>query len=405
MFSLNPNAEAIANNHDLLTQILVRLPVKSLLRFKSVSKGWYSLISDPAFSCQVFPDEVSGLILYNYHKLDFIRLTDKSISRAPTLTHLNHHHPMRLRILRILQSCNGLLLCCGTFQLPHFHDAYCIYNPTMEEFVELPLPADDHHTIFLSSVAVSLAFDPTNSPHYKVVGVRVVGFLQDFDHEPTCLVYQIEIYSSQTRSWRLSGNTFIAHKTTNFCGGVFWNGAIHWIDECNRDASLYFNVEEEKLQTVPMPSVPAGWEEKPHIAYFGESRDHLHLIQQYEPYLTQFDVYEMKRDYSGWFVKYRVHLDAIRVAFPDDLNVHSDFSCYSYVIFCVVRKANDEDSYMVLHIPGKVIEYNFSDGSFKTIFEFDPDHNDDDGGFPFQPTFKYQVAYQYIPTLCCLSNV
>lgn len=36
------NAEAIANNYDLLILILVRLPVKSLLRFKSVSKTWHS---------------------------------------------------------------------------------------------------------------------------------------------------------------------------------------------------------------------------------------------------------------------------------------------------------------------------------------------------------------------------
>ncbi|XP_057436221.1 putative F-box/kelch-repeat protein At3g17570 isoform X2 [Lotus japonicus] len=34
---------------DLIPQILVRLPVRSLLRFKSVCKSWRSLISDPKF--------------------------------------------------------------------------------------------------------------------------------------------------------------------------------------------------------------------------------------------------------------------------------------------------------------------------------------------------------------------
>lgn len=58
---------------------------------------------------------------------------------------------------------------------------------------------------------------------------------------------------------------------------------------------------------------------------------------------------------------------------------------------------------MVLHISGKVIHYNFSDGSFKTICEFGPDNNDDDEGFPFQPTFKHQVAYQFIPTVSRLT--
>src|ERR1044072_4289426 len=36
--------------HDLIVDILVRLPVKSLLRFKSVCKPWLSLISHPQFA-------------------------------------------------------------------------------------------------------------------------------------------------------------------------------------------------------------------------------------------------------------------------------------------------------------------------------------------------------------------
>ncbi|XP_028078543.1 F-box protein At5g07610-like isoform X1 [Camellia sinensis] len=43
-------ANAIAENSDLIAQILVRLPVKPLTQFKSVSKQWLSLISDSQFS-------------------------------------------------------------------------------------------------------------------------------------------------------------------------------------------------------------------------------------------------------------------------------------------------------------------------------------------------------------------
>ncbi|PON92423.1 F-box domain containing protein [Trema orientale] len=46
------SAESIAGNVDLLTQILIFLPIKSLLKFKSVSKHWLSLISDPNFYCK-----------------------------------------------------------------------------------------------------------------------------------------------------------------------------------------------------------------------------------------------------------------------------------------------------------------------------------------------------------------
>ncbi|KAG2694674.1 hypothetical protein I3760_08G155600 [Carya illinoinensis] len=35
---------------DLIIEILLRLPVKSLVRFRCVSKQWFSLISDPRFA-------------------------------------------------------------------------------------------------------------------------------------------------------------------------------------------------------------------------------------------------------------------------------------------------------------------------------------------------------------------
>jgi len=36
--------------HELIIEILLRLPVKSLIRFKCVSKSWFCLISDPHFA-------------------------------------------------------------------------------------------------------------------------------------------------------------------------------------------------------------------------------------------------------------------------------------------------------------------------------------------------------------------
>ncbi|XVF54912.1 hypothetical protein PTKIN_Ptkin05aG0218600 [Pterospermum kingtungense] len=110
--------------------------------------------------------------------------------------------------------------------------------------------------------------------------------------------------------------------------------------------------------------------------------------------------YEMERDYAGWFVKYRVDLDAITVAFPDMIIRYFGRDCYKYATFCVVEEANEEDSYMVLHIPGKVIQYNLKDGSFQMIYELDPENNDHHEGFHlYRSPLKYFVAYQYIPSL------
>ncbi|KAM1721011.1 hypothetical protein ACFX12_022597 [Malus domestica] len=56
--AISSPGEAVANSQDILTQILLRLPTKSLVRFKCVSTHWLSLISCPQFiaaqvRCQV----------------------------------------------------------------------------------------------------------------------------------------------------------------------------------------------------------------------------------------------------------------------------------------------------------------------------------------------------------------
>lgn len=408
--------EAIANNNDLLAEILVRLPVKSLVRFESVSKGWYSLISDHNFSRRLLPDSVVGLIL-GHIQYEFVPLIEKPSFHAPFNSLTFDDNP---RGLKILHSCNGLLCCSSIYAYTSKHNYY-IYNPTTNQFFKLPqVPIED--TVCIGGVG--LAFDPAKSPYYKVVVLRQPDrLIKSNEHDRRVefrdaelidyVSYQIEIYSSKTRTWRPSGNPFNAAVGTRFERGVYCNGAIHWINDW--DTSLYFNVDEEKLGEMPtMPPIPEGWEER-RLRYLGESQNHLHIIELYGPRTEQFKIYEMKSDYSNWFVKYHVNLDAIPVAFPEMISRNLG---YEFCIFCVVREANDEESYMVLHIPGKVIRYNLKDGSFKKICDlesyedsfkkfFDLDSDEDNiDGIPIQTLrYSWYDAVQFIPTLFCLKII
>ncbi|KAA8535691.1 hypothetical protein F0562_030694 [Nyssa sinensis] len=82
-------AAAIAGNDDLLVEILIRLPAKSVLRFRSVSKRWLSLISDPRFSLiWSKPKSVSGLLLRRLShsgipKLEYIPFDNRNQSSVP----------------------------------------------------------------------------------------------------------------------------------------------------------------------------------------------------------------------------------------------------------------------------------------------------------------------------------
>ncbi|KAK9291986.1 hypothetical protein L1049_019938 [Liquidambar formosana] len=293
------SSDLIAANDDLLSKILHRLPVKSILQFKSVSKHWLSLISDPHFSrrrLNLNPNPVAGLFLspwgmdyYVERTFEFVPLEDDEFgpSRFRSLPFLDDKSA-----ILISQSCNGLLLICGYREGKH--ELY-VFNPTTMQLSHLPdlLPEFDDCKR-ASVMGFNLAFDPSKSPHYKVVCVRPRD--SSFSH------YWIDIYSSETGSWRVSANPSIERvilrfNHIRFSDGVFWNGSIHWIGPFRR-TYLRFDVEQERLQEMSMPPIPDGLKDEWRVTYLGESRDLLHLVEVYGCTMTQFDVYEMERDYS-----------------------------------------------------------------------------------------------------------
>ncbi|GJS03842.1 hypothetical protein Tco_0320350 [Tanacetum coccineum] len=68
--------------------------------------------------------------------------------------------------VKILQSCNGLLLYSGS-RLPAF---YYVYNPSTNLFKRLLQPENSHDDSHLHAIGVlRIAFDPTKSRDNKVV--------------------------------------------------------------------------------------------------------------------------------------------------------------------------------------------------------------------------------------------
>lgn len=183
-----------------------------------------------------------------------------------------------------------------------------------------------------------------------------------------------------------------------FDDGVFWNRTVHWISPSGFNA-LYFNAEEESFGEMPrLPANETGGSRK--FRYFGESSDHLHLIETHGPCATQFKVLELKKDYSKWFVKYNVDLQALVDQFPEmTLNYFDHFSSLScaLVVLFLVRgdHRKDKDASLLLHIPGKVVSYNLEDKTFRTLCDLAPLGNQTRSS----PQFGLLDAYQYIESL------
>ncbi|KAI8020369.1 F-box protein [Camellia lanceoleosa] len=376
-------AELIANNSDLLTQILIRVPAKSIIRFKSVSKRWLSLISDSQFASdharRNHHSSVSALYFYSNRWSPDEQLQSVSIAGhqtlLPTLSFLDGV-VVSSSATTIERSCNGLILCSNGFRKP----PYIVCNLTTKKFSLLPEIGPTSSESYRKNAAAFLAFDPSKSPHYKVLLFR-------YSYANNGSWVEIEIYSSQTSSWK---HIYVPDpRDVPFKFSVFWNGAIHCISYAN--FHVRFEVEEEKLIQTPMPRNPKILSPDK-IRYFGECGGDLLLIQTPQPCAMGFSILQMHRDYCGWIVKYRVNLRPILSVFPKTER-KTIIKCSGFKVLCVVKGANEKDFTLVLAIQGKVISYNVESKTLRELHDLSTDD------IVYWGASWCHTAYQFIESL------
>ncbi|KAI7744943.1 LOW QUALITY PROTEIN: hypothetical protein M8C21_016842 [Ambrosia artemisiifolia] len=254
--STEPGA-LIGSNDDLLTEILIRLPVTSILRFKSVSKHWRWLLSDRHFT-QRYDKLLKCPGVFGRNK--YFPFDVENPTPPPFLSldsYFDHSG------IRIMQSCNGLLLCCADRGPTGYSKSprYYVLNPTTKQLALIP-SVPGGLKVAKTILFMGLAFHQTECVHYKVICIRSL--------EPARNLLQIQVYSSDTRKWKISIESFSARNPV-FCKGkgVYWNGALHWAPYSGNQ--LYFKIDAEQLQTLPLPPVEILPPERS-MTYFGESR-------------------------------------------------------------------------------------------------------------------------------------
>ncbi|CAK7345566.1 unnamed protein product [Dovyalis caffra] len=398
------SVDAVIDNDDLLTGILVRLPAKSVLKFKLVCKKWLYIISHPSFAIHhtyLNPHTISALILklsFLFNKpssYQYVSLDGKSLVTVPSdFLRFDHKNPGSTFVS---QSCNGLLLCSRrrwySGERTESTDHY-VFNPTTRQFAILPPPAGQG----IHFNWIQLAFDPSKSPRYQVVCTH---FLNS--------VLKIQVYSSETKDWKLCVNQEnFDSLCVNFANCVVWNGALHWISPMGNGFS--FLLDKECLQKIPRPPLPENWQVH-NFRYFGESGGHLHFIGFQasninpddlsmgiiSPYMStdqspdqSIVVYAMEGGCSKWFIKYSLHINAITMACPgmiEDPPVLPFSAKVSVKVLSFIDESDEKGPLMVLNIPGGIISYSFKDKTFNNIWSFAP--------------FKHAIcdAFNYTETL------
>ncbi|XP_026398291.1 F-box protein At5g07610-like [Papaver somniferum] len=292
---------------DILSKILLCLPVKSIIALKIVCKQWDSVISDSSFQKSVEKKcrlSYSGtfmpksLCLTNRFKETEHNFLDKdATSSVPLKTWV---FGKSKEGIKIEQSCNGLLLCSSKIPTNCWGRAYYVYNPYTGKYKLIPRRCG-----FCSVASVRLAFDPSISPYYKVISLwsRRGG-------------YQIDIYSSQTSSSKNCGEKIRLQAYVSSESGVYLNGSLNWMS--SQGTLVYFEVDQEVIKHLAVTTYVIDGVRK-RVCYFDVCRGHLQMIVQNNPGVGScFDVLEMDTAYTGWDLKYRMDLESrLKVLYPD----------------------------------------------------------------------------------------
>ncbi|KAK9138248.1 hypothetical protein Sjap_008842 [Stephania japonica] len=216
---------------ELLEEILLRLPAKSLVQLTTVSKAWQSLIiNDSIFinrhliNRAVQPNNYS-LVISNRDQNKILFTIDEprpaKLSSSSTIM-----YPDEGWNYMVMGSCDGLLLL-----VPDKVGFLRIWNPCTRDFMDVPPPHSVDNRVLVYGFGRDL-----NRNEYKVVAIiEVVG------------IVQVKTFSASSSSWEwrtienLNASDFFNRGHFFDGDGKFVSGAAHWLGFY----SVYNNTTQE----------------------------------------------------------------------------------------------------------------------------------------------------------------
>ncbi|VVB09002.1 unnamed protein product [Arabis nemorensis] len=247
---------------EIITDVFLRLPAKSVGRFRCVSKPYCSMLSDPGFAkrhlalalkkdsgCQklVVPSR-------NLHSVDLDSIGD-GCEGTMVLSGVKDHPKDGLESVSVdwvemIGSSNGLV--CVYSQKGSSNGFVCVYSPKGGAFLHNPTTGESKRIpesmldIVHACRHFGFGFD-TLTEDYKVL--KFVASDEGYR--------SVDVYSLKTDSWkRISG---LPYKRLGCNPGVHFNGAINWVVKLHKGHNpkrvvvAAFDLKTEKFRDIPCP--------------------------------------------------------------------------------------------------------------------------------------------------------
>ncbi|XP_022771702.1 F-box protein At3g07870-like [Durio zibethinus] len=241
--------------HEIIVDILSRLPITSLVQFKCVCRGWRALAQDPLLSDMLLSCKAEGnpcLILH----------CDFPIRNQLYFVDLSAHNEEKEKVKRlyvpfqatmsefdVVGSCNGLLCLSNSL----YNDPIFVYNPFTMDYIELPKSRQytDQEVVF------GFGFHP-KTKEYKVVKIVYYRNSSSRYSRARRIIYRqsnVQIFTLGSSAWRSLGKAscqFVRRPSE-----ALVSGRLHWVSQPRRSDParriMSFDLAYEQFQEVPKP--------------------------------------------------------------------------------------------------------------------------------------------------------
>ncbi|KAH7860996.1 hypothetical protein Vadar_020420 [Vaccinium darrowii] len=236
---------------NIVADILSRLPVKSLVRFRCVCKPLKTLFADPKFIATHYNRTKNNhtLLVHSRHASSANQTISLLHTKTPdSAPNLDHPFPPHFIVsdMEIVGSINGLV-CLDS---PPLSVLLTIWNPATKQYRYLPCPTiGNFHPDSVNTISTGFAFDSVKND-YKVI--RIVCFKKELG-----ILARAEVFSVNSCAWReikVDLDVMFDFNWVAVVKGVpYWMGLTQDINEF----FFWFDAVNEVFRQLPAPCIAA----------------------------------------------------------------------------------------------------------------------------------------------------
>ncbi|XP_049375586.1 F-box/kelch-repeat protein At3g06240-like [Solanum verrucosum] len=240
----------VYSEENILVGILSRLPVRSLLRFKCVSKFWGTLIDEPYFKMKNLTHAKKDK---TFQKFLFYKLRPKksifsiyscsvsSVQLVEDIRELNCPLNIEPRHCIVYCCCDGLVI-IKVYENSVERQILLLWNPSTGESIVLPNPEFPMEEFS----CLGMCFDSTSND-YKIL--KIPNGVSDHNRVPG------EVLALKSGSWR----KIVEHPRDICCmvhgmhSLAFIHGSFHWVGNSKRYFVVSFDISHEVYGEISLP--------------------------------------------------------------------------------------------------------------------------------------------------------